>query len=222
MHASYEVSMNLFEQYGISKFESTYLEAIRKIRGTSNPPEWLYKHSRKKYGWEDNLCRYWYDRYVGIPVGKFTYGYQFVKSPELHSIGSFCSIGVGQNIVGNGHNIEYVSSYGVFVAGEHYMPCTDRSIIIGNDVWIGAHSVIRSGVNIGHGAVIGAGSVITKDVAPFAVVVGANRVVKQRFSDDIVEELLSMEWWNWENEKIFESMKYWSDVTDFIQRYKYK
>lgn len=220
MQASYEVFMNLFEKYGISKFESGYLEVIRKIRGTSNPPGWLYEYSRKKYGWEDNLCRYWYDRYIGIPVGKFTYGYRFAKAPELHFIGSFCSIGVDQKVVGNGHNIQYVSSYSVFVEGDNYIPQTKKSITIGSDVWIGAHSIIRSGVNIGHGAVIGTGSVITKDVSPYTVVVGSNRVVKQRFSDDIVEGLLAIEWWNWKNEQIFESMKYWHDVTEFIQRYK--
>ena len=214
--------MNLLEKYGISKFESAYLEVIRKIRGTNYPPEWLYKHSKKKYGWEDNLCRYWYDKFIGIPVGKFTYGYRFVRANEIHSIGSFCSIGVDQKVVGNGHNIKYVSSYGVFVADENYVPCTDRSIIIGSDVWIGAHSVIRSGVTIGDGSVIGTGSVITKDIAPYTVVVGSNRVVKQRFSDSVIEDLLQMKWWEWDNNKIFESMKYWSDVNDFIQRYKHK
>ena len=82
----------------------------------------------------------------------------------------------------------------MFVEGDNYIPQTKKSITIGSDVWIGAHSIIRSGVNIGHGAVIGTGSVITKDVSPYTVVVGSNRVVKQRFSDDIVEGLLAIEW----------------------------
>ena len=50
----------LVDKYGITEWEKIYLDGIRKIRGTSNPPEWLYKHSRNKYGWKDNLARYWY------------------------------------------------------------------------------------------------------------------------------------------------------------------
>lgn len=59
----------LVEKYGITEWEKLYLEGIRKIRGTSNPPEWLYKYSKKKYGWKDNLSRYWFDKYIGIPIG---------------------------------------------------------------------------------------------------------------------------------------------------------
>ena len=69
-------------------------------------------------------------------------------------------------------------------------------------------------------SVIGVGSVITKDVEPYTVVVGSNRVIKQRFSDSIVESLLSMKWWKWDDDKIFESMKYWSKIEEFIARYK--
>ncbi|MDU1409891.1 MAG: CatB-related O-acetyltransferase [Veillonella sp.] len=179
-----------------------YLEGIRKIRGTSNPPEWLYKYSKKKYGWKDNLSRYWFDKYIGIPIGKFTYGYRSYQEREMHSIGSFCSIGIDQHLVQNGHNINYVSTYGNFLDYKKDMPNADRSIRICNDVWIGAHSIIRSGVTIGDGSVIGAGSVITKDVEPYTVVVGSNRVIKQRFSDSIVESLLSMKWWKWDDDKI--------------------
>lgn len=96
----------------------------------------------------------------------------------------------------------------------------ESSKLIGNDVWIGAHSIIRSGVIIGDGAVIGAGSVITKNVAPYTVVVGGNRVIKQRFSDNEVEDLLSIKWWKWDDSKIFESMQYWSNIKNFIARYK--
>jgi acetyltransferase len=156
-----EIIDELVEKYGITEWEKLYLEGIRKIRGTSNPPEWLYKYSKKKYGWKDNLSRYWFDKYIGIPIGKFTYGYRSYQEREMHSIGSFCSIGIDQHLVQNGHNINYVSTYGNFLDYKKDMPNADRSIRICNDVWIGAHSIIRSGVTIGDGSVIGAGSVIT-------------------------------------------------------------
>lgn len=211
--------MCLEEKYGISQWESFYLEVIRRLRGTSNPPDWLYKHSKKKYGWKNNLSRYWFEKYIGLPVGKYTYGFRFLNNPEMHSIGSFCSIGIDQHIASNGHNIKYVSSYVNFLDSIG-MPETYRSIKLGSDIWVGAHSIIRSGVTIGDGAVIGTGSVITKDVAPYTVVVGSNRVIKQRFSDHIVEDLLRMKWWEWDDVKIFESMKYWDRVDEFVARYR--
>ena len=84
----------------------------------------------------------------------------------------------------------------------------------------GLELIVLLEVVFGDGSVIGAGSVITKDVEPYTVVVGSNRVIKQRFSDSIVESLLSMKWWKWDDDKIFESMKYWSKIEEFIARYK--
>jgi len=63
-----------------------------------------------------------------------------------------------------------------------------HSTIIGNDVWIGARSIILDNVTIGDGAVIGSGSIITKDVPPYAVVVGANKIIKYRFPDEIIQK----------------------------------
>lgn len=212
--------MRLEDKYEITKYEKIYLEGMRKLRGTTNPPKWLYKHSKKKYGWKDNLARYYFDRFLGIPVGKFTYGYNSLKDEEMHSIGAFCSIGINQHVVANGHSIDYVSSWNVFVDYKDDLADTKRSIKIGNDVWLGAHSIVRSGVTIGDGAVIGTGSVITKDVAPYTVVVGNNRVIKQRFSDSVIDDLLQMKWWEWDDDKIFKSIPYWRNVIDFIARYK--
>ncbi len=82
-------------------------------------------------------------------------------------------------------------------------PTTKGDVIIGNDVWIGAEALIMSGVNIGDGAVIGARSLVTKDIPPYCVVTGNPAVIKKkRFSDDIIESLLEIKWWNWDNQKI--------------------
>lgn len=123
-------------------------------------------------------------------------------------------------MVKNSHSVDYVSSWNVLIDYQDDLPAVDKSIEIGNDIWIGAHSIIRSGVTIGDGAVIGSGSVITKDIAPYTIVVGNNRVIKQRFSDNEVEDLLSIKWWKWDDSKIFESMQYWSNIKNFIARYK--
>jgi virginiamycin A acetyltransferase len=74
---------------------------------------------------------------------------------------------------------------------------------IANDVWIGYEAVIMPGVKIGDGAIIGAKSVVTKDVPPYTIV-GGNpaKAIRQRFTDRTVEILLEIAWWNWDMEKI--------------------
>jgi carbonic anhydrase/acetyltransferase-like protein (isoleucine patch superfamily) len=76
-------------------------------------------------------------------------------------------------------------------------------ICIGNDVWIGNDVIILSGVNVGDGACVGAGSVVTKDIPPYAIAVGVPaRTVKYRFSEEVIEYLLKIRWWHWDDDKI--------------------
>lgn len=73
-----------------------------------------------------------------------------------------------------------------------------RATRIGNDVWIGQRALIRAGISIGDGAIVAAGSVVTKDVAPYTVVGGTPaKVIKQRFPDALVERLLAARWWQY-------------------------
>ena len=83
----------------------------------------------------------------------------------------------------------------------HWIPL---KINIGNDAWIGSHTVIFKSVNVGDGAVIGAYSKITKDVPPYTVVVGDNRVVRKRFSDEDTEFLLKLKWWDFDDKTVAE------------------
>ena len=78
-----------------------------------------------------------------------------------------------------------------------------------NDVWIGYEAVILAGVTIGDGAIIGARAVVTKDVPPYTIVGGVPaKFIRKRFSDDTINELLSMRWWDLPPEKILERIKY--------------
>ena len=101
-------------------------------------------------------------------------------------------------------------------------PSCKGDIIIGNDVWIGAKSTIMSGVKIGHGAIVAAGAVVTKDVQPYSVV-GGNpaKHIKFRFDERQIEKLLEINWWDWEESKIKEEgMLLWSaDINHFIEKY---
>ena len=126
------------------------------------------------------------------------------------SVGRFSSIGPSV-ISGNGeHPVAYPSMSPVFysksgqcgVSYAHNEGFNEMDrVSIGCDCWIGANAVLRNGITIGHGAVVGAGSVVTKDVPPYAVVLGAPaRIVKSRFSDSCVTRLLALEWWNWNDD----------------------
>ncbi|MBI5204619.1 MAG: CatB-related O-acetyltransferase [Nitrospirae bacterium] len=76
-------------------------------------------------------------------------------------------------------------------------------VIIGNDVWIGDSVIILPGVQVGDGAIIGAGSVVTKNVPPYTIVGGVPaKKIRDRFSDKIKEQLLQIKWWDWPEEKI--------------------
>ncbi len=71
-----------------------------------------------------------------------------------------------------------------------------KTTVIGNDVWVGSNVVILGGLNIGDGAIIGAGAVVTKDVQPYSIVVGnPAREIKKRFSEQIISSLMAIRWW---------------------------
>ena len=102
-------------------------------------------------------------------------------------------------------------------------PTCKGDIIIENDVWIGAKSTIMSGIKISNGSIIAAGSIVTKDVPPYAIVAGnPGRIVKFRFNENQIDKLLKISWWNWDEDKIKnEAMNMWSDNIDkFINNHE--
>lgn len=165
-----------------------------------------------------------------IVVGRHSYysGYYHGKhfeenvrylSPERDDvdkliIGRFCSIGSGAVFVkaGNqGHRADWHSTYPFHYmsffseAPDGYLPKGDT--VVGNDVWIGSEAMVLPGVHIGHGAIIAARAVVTRDVPPYTIV-GGNpaKVIRERFSSQKIAELLAMAWWDWDDEKIRENL----------------
>jgi phosphonate metabolism protein (transferase hexapeptide repeat family) len=95
-----------------------------------------------------------------------------------------------------------------------------HKVTIGHDVWIGHGAVVMPGVSVGTGAVIGTAAVVTKDVAPYAIVVGVPaRQVRMRFPAETVEQLLDIAWWDWPRELLEERFELLSDLPRFLERY---
>lgn len=142
-----------------------------------------------------------------IVVGNYTSlsGPNIVVSSKINPIklGKFCSIARNVSIQEASHRLDRISSSYI---GKHVFNLSQENsneriskgeIIIGNDVWIGIGAVILSGVNIGHGAVIGAGSVVTSDIPPYAIAGGIPaKIIKYRFSGDLIAKLLDLKWWD--------------------------
>jgi len=95
-----------------------------------------------------------------------------------------------------------------------------KKIKIGNDVFIGSNVTILDGVTIGDGAIIGAGAVVSKNIPPFAIAVGCPiEIIKYRFSQDIIDKLLKIKWWDFNDVDLKNVERYFFDVEIFIDKY---
>lgn len=95
-----------------------------------------------------------------------------------------------------------------------------KRTFVGNDVWLGYRSIVLAGVRIADGAIVGAGSVVTKDVPPYCIVAGnPARILRKRFEDDEIAFLQSIAWWNWTTEKLVENASDFRDIQRFRQKY---
>ncbi|MGL6342003.1 MAG: CatB-related O-acetyltransferase, partial [Waterburya sp.] len=148
-------------------------------------------------------------------IGEFTtIGYEtYINGPTLIDsnkdapvrIGKYCAIAHNLRIRSRNHYTGYINLQCNF-QNKHEVPSlytTKGSIVIANNVWIGDNVIILSGVKVGDEAVIGAGSVVTKDIPPYSIAVGnPTRVVKKRFKEEIIEQLIHVKWWDWSEDKI--------------------
>lgn len=127
-----------------------------------------------------------------------TLGYNNFFGGDI-SIGKYCQIGSDVAIHSTNHPIHYLSTYinvNMF-NGELASLKETKSVTIGHDVWIGHNVIIVGEVTIGNGAILAAGSVITKHVAPYTIVGGVPaKEIKKRFSDTIINEIEALKWWD--------------------------
>lgn len=170
--------------------KSAYVSKVAKVSNPVSIGKEAEVHDRSELGLYSLLNNYSVI-YSDTKVGKYC------------SIGRFCEIGAAAHPISflSTSNIQYSNtlmrghedtSFRRKVKYEY-----DRDTIVGHDVWIGAKSVIKSGVTIGHGSVVAALSFVNKDVPPYAIVGGIPaKILKFRFSEEIITDLLELEWWD--------------------------
>jgi acetyltransferase-like isoleucine patch superfamily enzyme len=156
-----------------------------------------------------------------VALGRYTYGWgpaTFVMSQPTDSIvvGRFTSIAEGAVVFGGSeHIVDQVTTYPLRTlllrpeASGNWDAWSRGATRIGSDVWLGHRSTVMSGVRVGHGAIVGAGAVVTRDVPDYAVVAGnPATVVRRRFEPELVERLVRIAWWDWDVERIRDAEAY--------------
>lgn len=144
--------------------------------------------------------------------------YHYDFSEDRLIIGKFCAIARGVKFIMNGanHKISGISTYPFQIFGngwERVMPGpgdlpNKGDTVVGNDVWIGYDALIMPGVRIGDGSIISSRSVVVSDLPPYSVA-GGNpaKVIRRRFDDEVIADLLGIAWWDWDAEKITRNLE---------------
>ena len=162
-----------------------------------------------------------YNDFVHDPIDfeKNNVLYHYPVNKDKLKIGKFCSVACGAKFLftSANHTMKSLSTYPFPIFFEEWgLDGKDISnawdnrgdIVIGNDVWIGYEAVILSGVTIGDGAIIGTRAVVTKDVPPYTIVGGVPaKPIRKRFDDETIKKLEEVRWWNWDDEKIRQSIR---------------
>jgi phosphonate metabolism protein (transferase hexapeptide repeat family) len=159
------------------------------------------------------------------------YSYLAGDNQVIYStIGKFCSVASGVRLNPGNHPMQRVTQHhmtyrrAAYGFGDNDAAFFDwrraHLVTIGHDVWIGHNAVVMPGVTIGTGAVIGSGAVVTRDVAPYQIVVGVPaRPLRFRFRPEVITGLLRSAWWDWPHEVLAERLPELDDAERFAEKY---
>lgn len=191
---------------------------LKKMRGAAVANSSIHKTSKVEAG----------SQFINSSMDRYSFCGYDCKILNCN-IGAFCSIADGVIIGGAQHPIEWASTSPVFYRGrdsvakkfsEFERPKSKRTII-GNDVWIGDRALIKGGVEIGDGEIIGMGSVVTKNVGAYEIWAGnPAKLIRKRFDDNTVQELLNSAWWNLDDATILKYSQYVREPNQFVSQLK--
>lgn len=240
-------SIELFNEIDVANFsvilatdqKELYNELVKILLEKKFDMNQIYTFESNKKDKQQDISFY-YNQLV-TKIGKYSYGPICVEHhPLIEEIGAFCSFADGVEVVPN-HEMKYVTTHPILYEGKQHMGINipyecfegERYFLeginpkgcvtkrkrnrIGNDVWLGRNVIITNGANIGNGVIAGAGTVITKDVPDYAVVVGVPaRIIRFRYTNKQIEALNRIAWWNWEDDKI---RQYYDDLYLPIEKF---
>jgi len=144
-------------------------------------------------------------------------------------IGSFCAFGKNIIIGGANHSVNWVSISTVFNSNKddlnkkfsRHSFSLESITKVGNDVWIGDNVIIKAGVTINNGAIVGIGSIVTKDIPPYEIWAGnPAKFIRKRFTENEIIELEKMQWWDWDDKKIDQYAPFFTNPSALINKAK--
>jgi len=195
---------------------------------------WKHKDKKLKVGYLTELFNVKIGKYntlySNIIISNSTLGDYVYIADEARigsaTVGNFCSIGQKVRIVVGMHPTHLISTFPAFFSTKKQCQVTFvkknyfnevGQVEIGNDVWIGYKATIMDNITIGDGAIIAAGAVVTRDVEPYTIVGGVPaRVLKKRFTDEEIEKLLELKWWNKDEHWLKENAHLFNSKQDFF------
>ncbi len=163
----------------------------------------------------------YYDDFESVDHFEKNVKYHFDFIGDKLIIGKFCMIASGVSFIMNGanHLTDSISTYPFAIFGNDWKDAMNGKVypskgdtIIGNEVWIGHNATIMPGITIGDGAIIATNATVTKNIAPYSIVGGNPAVlIRKRFSDEKIIQLLEIKWWDWDTEKISQNLQHLTD-----------
>lgn len=224
-------SYRIFIKYnGYNKLIHSRIWQLFNMMKLVKLPSW-YNEKREFMNNSFALCIYDIGDFTFCPGNMDDIVYLGTNVDATLTIGKYCSIAKGTTFyLGDGnHSTLSVSAYPIYhmMISDSYeyntLDSTRGDIVIGNDVWIGTNATILSGVHIGNGAIVGANSIVTRDVPEYTMVAGNPATIKhKRFDDDTIRKLSQIKWWDWDYEKVIFNMPLLNDgkrVSEFIKLY---
>ncbi len=173
--------------------------------------------------------RFLKDAYPDADIGAHSYGGLQVigfGDDTTFTVGKYCSFAADVKLMlGGGHRLDWVTTYPFSDIDPEFAhieghPASKGDIQIGNDVWVGREAMIMSGVTIGDGAVIAARALVNKDVAPYSIVGGQPaKLIKSRFSKEIIDRLIALQWWDWADARVRKAVPLMlqTDIGEFLR-----